>query len=447
MASPVEVAPLWADVSTPTAKTHEDIVDTPVKAAEREPLTLAQRSVSSTTPGTCSTACRNRSVPRLTSQDVCVETSSVQQQLEAVRLVRDALYTENQELWERLEDTSRPEEEDSLLGAGSELAAVLGRRRLLAERPPRAPEAFVGHEVAPRASRAHELMQRIARRLWSPCTTSPCSIPSKAACGELEPRMDFERVIHYLGMPSAIIALAFLGVVLVAFMVISKGSSPVSSHDQSSLARVSQPPMANSTTLAPMCIPQDAGEVVTMADLTRALHTAKQAMRRSEFNAALSIHQMILRNTSDNSSGLDARALRAEVLRDEGYALVVLGQPMVGIMALLEGSEHDRQARPFALNALGFAYAQLHDFESAWSSFYSAAHMLPNDPVVWSNLGVSALLAKRHSQADMALDRAATLSPASPLVVANVLALKSSVQPTPECGAAPCLPVLELFWN
>lgn len=179
-------------------------------------------------------------------------------------------------------------------------------------------------------------------------------------------------------------------------------------------------------------------------DLAGACRKAKQAMQTSDFEKALVLQQQILFNDTHGSSLQTNQTLRAELLIDQGYALTVLGQPKEGANFLSAGLQQIQGRLPsFALNALGFAYMQQGNLAHAWDAFSSAAYADPKQDIVWSNMGVTALLQGRHVHADMAFEQAVLLRPDAPSIMTNVLILKGIV----EKKKPSTTPVMELFYQ
>lgn len=99
---------------------------------------------------------------------------------------------------------------------------------------------------------------------------------------------------------------------------------------------------------------------------------------------------------------------RGDYLADLGTTFAFAGQYHEAVNLLGAGINYmGGRPRGSALNALGIAYRNLGDYDSAHWAFQTAAHFAPKNPKVWSNLGVLAMEQGNYQEADDAFYYAA----------------------------------------
>merc|ERR1711972_135887 len=90
---------------------------------------------------------------------------------------------------------------------------------------------------------------------------------------------------------------------------------------------------------------------------------------------------------------------------DYGFTLVALSRFEEGVQPLKQGLGINLEL-PHGLNALGYAHANLNQLQEAQDAFAKGLEYDPDNPIIWSNLGVIWMIAGALQQAAQALERA-----------------------------------------
>lgn len=160
-----------------------------------------------------------------------------------------------------------------------------------------------------------------------------------------------------------------------------------------------------------------------------------ESLKRSDCYQAAHYFNLSREQLQKTEADVEVLGLQFSLSQDHAFALICSRRFQDGI-ALLEGClTGTLKCDSKLLNALGYAFCQLEDFETAAKVFQMGLSEDPENPIIWNNLGAARMELGDLEAADFALDKAAAIAEKSQegshprqLTIANVQELTHRVQ-------------------